>query len=164
LAIAHREGNRGILDCVRERSPPFSPDNVVDEFASILRTYRCSVVNGDKYGGEFPRELFHKRGITYRPSERSKSELYLELLPLINSRRVDLLDDRKSIAQLVGLERRTARSGKDSIDHAPGAHDDRINSIDGSLVLAASGAGGMHISDEVLRMAAMPPPYSTRFY
>ena len=41
--------------------------------------------------------------MTYTPSERSKSELYVELLPLINSRRVDLLDDRKSIAQLVGL-------------------------------------------------------------
>jgi hypothetical protein len=165
LGISHREGNRAILDCVRERSPPFSPDNVVDEFASILRTYRCSVVHGDRYGGEFPRELFQKRGVSYRPSERSKSEFYIELLPLINSRRVDLLDDKKSIAQLVGLERRTARSGKDSIDHAPGGHDDRINAIAGSLVMAASGGGGMHISDETLRMAAMPSHgFSPRFY
>jgi hypothetical protein len=165
LAISHREGNKTVLDLVRERSPPFSPDNVVDEFASILRTYRCSVVHGDKYGGEFPRELFQKRGVTYRTSERSKSELYGELLPLINSRRVDLLDDKKSIAQLIGLERRTARSGKDSIDHAPGGHDDKINSIAGALVMAAAGGGGMHISDETLRMAAMPPGgFSPRFY
>jgi hypothetical protein len=86
-------------------------------------------VTGDRYAGEFPRELFRKCGVTYTPAERSKSELYVELLPLINSRRVDLLDDRKAIAQLCGLERRTSRVGKDSIDHGPGAHDDRINSI-----------------------------------
>jgi hypothetical protein len=156
LAIAHREGNRGILDCVRERSPPFSPEAVVDEFASLLKSYRCSVVHGDKYGGEFPRELFQKRGITYRPSERSKSELYVELLPLINSRRVDLLDDRKSIAQLVGLERRTARSGKDSIDHAPGAHDDRINAVAGSLVMATAGRAPMRFTEEARDVLSGP--------
>ena len=93
--------------------------------------------------------------MTYRASERSKSELYVELLPAINSRRVDLLDDRKTIAQLVGLERRTARSGKDSIDHAPGGHDDLINAVAGSLVLAAT-RRGFDISDETLRLAALP--------
>ena len=144
-----------MLDCVRERTPPFSPEAVVDEFAAILKTYRCATVSGDKYAGEFPRELFQKRGVTYRPSERSKSELYVELLPLINSRRVDLLDDRKAIAQLVGLERRVSRAGKDSIDHAPGGHDDRINSIAGSLVLATR-PQGLNISDEDLRLAALP--------
>lgn len=37
-------------------------------------------------------------------------------------------------AQLCGLERRTARSGKDSIDHAPGGHDDLVNAVAGVLV------------------------------
>ena len=33
LAIAHRDkDDRGILDAVRERRPPFSPDDVVQEF------------------------------------------------------------------------------------------------------------------------------------
>jgi hypothetical protein len=81
-----------VLDCVRERSPPFSPADVVDEFASILKTYRCAVVHGDKYGGEFPRELFQKRGVTYQPSERSKSEIYTEFLPLINSSGTSAMD------------------------------------------------------------------------
>ncbi len=119
--------------------------------------YRGGLVTGDRYAGEFPRELFRKRGIAYRPAERSKSDLYVELLPLINSRRVDLLDDRKAISQFVGPERRTARSGKDSIDHAPGAHDDRINSIAGALVSAAQGAGFLRISDATMRLAALPP-------
>ena len=33
-----------------------------------------------------------------------------------------------------GLERRTHRSGKDSIDHAPGGHDDLANAVAGALV------------------------------
>ena len=38
LAIAHRtDDGRGILDCVRERRPPFSPDAVVEEFAALLK-------------------------------------------------------------------------------------------------------------------------------
>jgi len=80
---------------------------------------------------------------------------------------VDLLDDRKAIAQLIGLERRTARSGKSVTDHAPGGHDDRINSIAGSVVMAASGAGGLNISDEAiaqLRAAMMRPAQSQFLY
>lgn len=42
-----------------------------------------------------------------------------------------MLDHPKLINQLCGLERRTARGGKDSIDHAPGAHDDVANSVAG---------------------------------
>jgi hypothetical protein len=164
LALAHRERDgRIVLDAVRERQPPFSPEAVVSEFAATLRAYRCASVTGDKYAGEFPRELFRKCGVTYTPAERSKSELYVELLPLINSRRVDLLDDRKAIAQLVGLERRTSRVGKDSIDHAPGAHDDRINSIAGAVVTAAA-YSPMVISDEVLEYARQMPHRHNIFY
>jgi hypothetical protein len=41
-------------------------------------------------------------------------------------------------AQIVGLERRTARGVRDSVDHAPGAHDDvanAANSGDGRTLL-----------------------------
>jgi hypothetical protein len=53
---------------------------------------------------------------------------------LLNSGKIALLDHPRLIAQLCGLERRTARSGKDSIDHAPGAHDDLANAVAGALV------------------------------
>jgi hypothetical protein len=39
------------------------------------------------------------------------------------------------VAQLCGLERRTARGGRDSIDHGPGAHDDLASAAAGALVL-----------------------------
>jgi hypothetical protein len=44
------------------------------------------------------------------------------------------------LVQLVGLERRTARGGRDSIDHAPGAHDDLANAVAGLTAVAKRGA------------------------
>jgi len=104
------------FDCVREVKPPFSPESLVAEYAALLKTYR-------RYAGESPREQFRKHGIDYLPSDKSKSELYGALLPLLNSRRVDLLDNKRLTSQLLGLERRTARGGRDSIDHAPSGHE-----------------------------------------
>jgi len=65
------------------------------------------------------------------------------LLGAINSRRVRLPDHSRLVQQLVGLERRTARSGKDSIDHAPGGHDDVCNAVAG-LCAAALGQYGSY--------------------
>jgi hypothetical protein len=42
------------------------------------------------------------------------------------------------VSQLHGLERRTARGGKDSIDHGPGQHDDVANAVAGAIVLASA--------------------------
>jgi hypothetical protein len=86
---------------------------------------------GDRYGGEFPREQFRKRGISYVCCEKVKSDLYRDLLPIINSGRIVLPKSDRLLNQLTGLERRTARSGKDSIDHAPGGRDDCANALAG---------------------------------
>jgi hypothetical protein len=137
IAIAHRDRDgRGVLDAVRERRPPFSPDDVVVEFSELLKGYGIRTVTGDRYGGQWPSERFRAHGIEYAPSEKSKSDIYRDLLPLLNSGKIELLDLPQLATQLVGLERRTARSGKDSIDHAPGAHDDVANSVSGALLLA----------------------------
>ena len=34
MAIVHRDGQRAVLDALRERRPPFAPDSVVQEFAA----------------------------------------------------------------------------------------------------------------------------------
>src|SRR5688500_2411018 len=95
VAVAHGEERDGqvvaVLDAVRERRPPFSPEQVVAEFAELLKSYRVDRVVGDRYAGEWPREQFRKHGVEYEPSERTKSDLYRELLPLVNSARVELL-------------------------------------------------------------------------
>jgi hypothetical protein len=142
LGIAHMQGERFIHDVVRERRAPFSPEAVVGEFADTLKAYGIARVYGDRYAGEWPREAFRKCGIEYLVASKTKSDLYLGLLPLLNSGRVELLDDKRLVAQLCSLERRTSRAGKDSIDHVPGGKDDVINSVAGSVVLAADAAAG----------------------
>ena len=137
MAIAHQEREVAVVDCVRERRPPFSPEAVVEEYCGLLRSYGLHEVTGDSYGGPWPAEQFGKRNITYRPSECAKSEIYLESLPLLNGGRVDLLDNERLVAQICGLERRTARGGRDSVDHGPGGHDDLANAVLGAAHLAA---------------------------
>ena len=138
LAIAHQEKTgRAVLDCVRERKPPFNPDDVVSEFAATLKTYRVGTVTGDRYAGEWPPERFQAHGIGYTSAERTRSEYYLELLPLLNGGRVELLDHLRLINELCNLERRTARGGRDSIDHPPNGRDDVVNAAAGALVAAA---------------------------
>jgi hypothetical protein len=131
LAIAHRDGDRAVLDAVRERRAPFSPDDVVLEFVATLRSFGITEVQGDRYGGEWPGERFLAHAITYVPAERPKSDLYRDLLPALNAHRVELLDLPRLAAQLCALERRTARGGRDTIDHPPGAHDDVANCVAG---------------------------------
>jgi hypothetical protein len=127
LAIAHKEGSTVVLDAIREQKPPFSPEATVEAFARLLKAYRCTSVFGDRYAGEWPREVFHRHSINYLPADKSKSDIYLDFLPLVNSSAVDLLDNDRMLHQLVSLERRTARGGRDSIDHPRGAHDDVAN-------------------------------------
>jgi len=165
LAVAHAEGDLGVLDAVREVRPPFSPDSVVAEFSDLLKTYGITTVVGDRYAGEWPRERFGVHGITYVPSERVKSDVYRETLAPINGGRVALLDVAILRAQLQGLERRVARGGRDSIDHAPGGHDDVANAALGalSLVVAARPRPQGHISPSIFSApAALPRTAATR--
>ena len=141
LGIAHLGKDKAVLDLVREIEAPFSPEQAVSEFAAMLKAYRISEVTGDHYAGEWPREQFAKHGVNYRIAEKSRSEIYLEFLPALMSGQVELLDNARLTTQLVSLERRTARSGRDSIDHAPGSHDDLSNAAAGALTFALSDAG-----------------------
>jgi hypothetical protein len=86
---------------------------------------------GDKYAGQWVPSAFASHGIQFEQSARAKSDLYLDLLPLINSRSVELLEHPRLASELIGLERRTARSGRDSVDHSPGGHDDVANAVAG---------------------------------
>lgn len=136
LAIAHKEGKTALLDVLREVKPPFSPEQVVQEFSDLLKKYRLTKVYGDRYGGEWPREQFRNNGINYEIARKSRSDIYVDVLPLINSTSINLLDDKKLIAQLCTLERKTSTRGKDVIDHPPGGHDDLANAACGAIDLA----------------------------
>jgi hypothetical protein len=114
LAIAaSKEGEndepRAQLVCVREFRPPFDPGLVIGEICRTLVDYGVDVVYGDRYAGEFPPEHFRNAGVRYEVSEKSKSEIYRDALPLLNSGRIDLLDDRCLVTQICRLERRVAQ-------------------------------------------------------
>lgn len=136
MAIAHLDEatGRGILDFVREIRPPFAPSEVVATFCEDFARYRVYKIQGDRYAAQWPVEQFAINGVIYEQSEVVKSDLYRDFLPALNSRRIQLLDNTRLINQLLGLERRTVRGGRDSIDHVPGANDDIINAAVGALL------------------------------
>jgi hypothetical protein len=141
LAIAHREPNGiVVLDLLYERHAPFNPSEVVAEIAALLKTYHCSSVTGDKYAAKWVIEAFAKVGINYRHSDRDRSAVYLDVLPLFTSGRARLIDNTRLVAQFAGLERRTFPTGRDRIDHGPGqaSRDDACNAAAGALVLASA--------------------------
>jgi hypothetical protein len=144
MAIAHREGRKVVLDVIREQTAPFDPETVTDSFCVDLKRYKVSQVKGDHYAGEWPRARFRKNGIRYDPSDKTRSDIYRDVLPMFTSGELELLQHPVLKTQLVNLERRVSRAGKDSIDHPPGGHDDVANSVSGVCVMLA-GKASMNI-------------------
>ncbi len=134
LSIAHREKDKIVQDLLRRTRSPFNPQVVVKEYVDLLRQYNVREVTGDRYAGAWVSQSFEDNGIRYIASEKSKSDLYLNFEPLLAQGKVELLDDRILFNELRMLERRTGRSGKDSVDHPPRGSDDSANSTAGVIV------------------------------
>src|SRR3984893_15397979 len=121
-----------------------------------LKNYRITQVEGDKYGAEFVQEQFRLNAIRYVESEKTTSDYFAGLLPILTSGRTRLLDHKRLASQLCSLERRTSRVGaKDSIGHPPGGHDDLCANVAGLMVRLAA-KRPMIISDKILQCAAAP--------
>jgi len=140
IAIGHSEDGVVVIDALRERKSPFNPDDVTREFADLLKSYRVTKIQGDRYAGEWPADRFRAHAIDYETAPKPKSDLFRDPLPLVNSHKIALLDDPTLIAQIVGLERKTTRGGRDSIDHAPNAADDLANSVAGVAAILSADA------------------------
>lgn len=134
LCICHKENDIAVVDMVRGLKG--TPSAIVAEYAIILKAYKISEVRGDRYGGSWPADEFKKHGIKYAPSEKNKSEMYVDALPMFNSGALEIPNDQATINQLTNLERRTSRTGRDTVDHPIGGHDDRANVIAGAVLLA----------------------------
>jgi hypothetical protein len=66
-------------------------------------------------------EQFKLNGVRYVESDKTTSDYFAGLLPILTSGRTRLLDHKRLASQLCSLERRTSRVGAtDSIGHAPG--------------------------------------------
>lgn len=135
MAIGHLEGDIAVVDLIRAQKG--TPAAIVAEYAGILKAYDIRSVTSDRYAGSWPADEFARHGISVKHSEKSKSELYIDALPRINSQCAEIPPDEKLINQLCCLERRTSRAGRDSIDHPQGGHDDRANVVAGVIAQCA---------------------------
>jgi len=178
LAISSYDSDsqRAILNGVWAWNPPFNVESVTEAVAVVLKRFSITQVKGDHYGGRYPRDLFSRHGITYTPSDLDRSSIYLEVLPLLRSGRVDLPESLKGCEfnlvdgvphatkvdvahrmrqQFTQLERKVTGKGKEIVDHPRGKHDDVVNSACGAILMA--GVRGKRVIQKVEAAAAWTP-------
>jgi hypothetical protein len=83
----------------------------------------------NRWRGEWPREAFAKHGIVYEAAPKAKYDVYRDCC------HCSIVADYRS-AQFAALECRTARGGRDSLDHPPHSHDDLANAVAVAILVA----------------------------
>lgn len=140
IAVRHPDTDKAVIAALHEIKSA-DTEHVVREFASLLREYGLGEAWSDRYGSRWVMDAFEREGIRLRYSPKSRSDIYINALHAMRSRRVELLDQPRLRNQLLALQRRTTTGGRDIVDHPSGAHDDVANAACGALVLAAEEAG-----------------------
>jgi hypothetical protein len=157
-AISHKERDTVILDLAHEIKPPFNPQSATAEVSALFKSYGVHTVKADRYAAGFSVEAFARNGITLKHSERDRSEIYVDALPLFTAGRARLIDNKKLVTQFASLERRTSPGGKDRIDHARDSHDDLCNAAALAMVEVATGRAPMVFSEAFFARARQPSP------
>jgi hypothetical protein len=127
LCIGHREGNLCVIDVVRGTVGQFDPYETTQEYAALCTEYGIHTVTGDAYGREWVAGAWRKAGKSYIKSERVKAEIYMESMPTWTRGLARIPDHARLVRELRLLERRTHRSGKDTIEHPKNGRDDYAN-------------------------------------
>jgi hypothetical protein len=153
-AVAHKENAAAVLDCLIEIKAPFNPDSATADIAKTLKSYNIHRTTADRYAAQWVVAAFARHNITLAHSERDRSQIYLDCLPLFSSGRARLVDSQRLVSQFAALERRTFPTGKDRVDHGRSGHDDCCNAAAGALVLAVGGRKQMVITDRALALSA----------
>lgn len=143
-AIAHPNGECIVVDAVRYWPAPHDPLVVAREMAGFLASYGLNSAEADQYAAEFARSAYREAGVELIAAECSRSEAYLHVLPMFTTGRIEIPDDPRLRRELLALERRTGRNGKDTVDHPPHGHDDCANAV----ALAAHRAARRAIAGE----------------
>jgi hypothetical protein len=143
VCVAHQEKDSGriIADAVRGTRPPFDPNEVTRGYAELCKQYRITALHGDNYSASWVETAFKDAGLRYIVSDKPKSQLYLESLPLFTRQAISLPDHPQLLRELRLLERQTHRSGKDTVDHGRRGSDDFANAVCGCATFAARRRG-----------------------
>src|SRR5262249_26856630 len=137
LGIGHKQGDAYVIDVVRGTSGKFDPQSVTEEYAKLCRQYRVRTVVGDNYAREWVAGAWRRLGFEYVRSPQPKGAIYLESLPVFTRGLARLPDHARLVRELRLLERRTHRSGKDTVEHPRNGHDDHANVACGVFSLLA---------------------------
>lgn len=144
FAISERaKGGTAVLCLVRERKPRFVPAQVISELAELCKTFGISEIQSDKYAVGFHAAEWRNHGIKFIACERTTSENYLHLLPLLLAGRARLLDNATLRSQLSSLERRVGAGDHETVSHPAyaSAHDDVACAAAGAISLASKRGG-----------------------
>ncbi|MGB6662330.1 MAG: hypothetical protein WBE90_25425 [Xanthobacteraceae bacterium] len=125
--------------------------------AELCKAYHVGEVVGDHFAGEWVASAWRETGVSYIKSDIAKSQIYLELIPLFARGLVRLPDDARLLRELRQLERRSHRSGRDTVDHPKHLNDDLINAAAGALLQASAGVAGLWRRSDLL-VADLPVP------
>ena len=150
LAVAHREGEKIIVDAVRAWKGDIAA--VAGEIADVVKSYGLSSVMGDNYGADVTVTSLARVGVEYqpRPSGYDKSRLYLELVAPVLGGRVTFPNDPALMRELRSLDRRRGFGGRDKVDARGGAgRDDRANAAAGAVWLAGNEEEGVIAAPDV---------------
>ncbi len=144
--VNHWENGRVVVDLINGRGRRFMRgvdlQGTVRACCNDVRPYGALEVMGDHYGGEWPPEAFRREGMGYKVAEKSKSDLYIELIPLFLAGKIEIPPDPELVRQLKLLQRRTGSQGRDIIEKPKGSHDDRANVL--AVGVAALGLEILH--------------------
>jgi hypothetical protein len=157
ICVAHVENGRVIADAIQGRKPPFDPASVATDFAILAREFGCRTIVGDAFSGDWVANAFRSAGVEYQRAEKTRSEIYLECLPLFSRGLVNIPDHPQLLRELRLLERRTTRLGRDLVDHGSGGSDDYANALCGALVLAGTHRSLVFTAEMVAQVRAHPP-------
>ena len=144
VAVAHKDhdGNKLILDYLREFKAPFSPSVFLDAVAAVADRYRISDCWADGFAKGLVGDRLKDHNKRFCDAPLVKSAIYAEILSWLNSYSVIMLDSQRLRSQLLSLDRRPGAAGKEIIEHPRRlhAHDDVANAACGALMLAAAAA------------------------
>ena len=149
-----------MIDALRGTTGKFDPQAVTRDYAELCSAYRVHTVMGDAYAREWVAGAWRDARKRYVQSPRPKGELYLESLPIFTRGLIRFADHTKLVRELRLLERRTHRSGKDTVEHPRNGHDDYANAVCG--VLAGETRRPLIVTDAALQRIRMSGLFSAR--
>ena len=150
LCIAHKDGERCIIDLVKVRYGPFDPYKITRGYAALCQQYGITRIVGDNYAKEWVQSAWRDAGLVFVLSYLTASEQNGEAEPIFARGLIELPLLEAMIQEFRLLERDLGSSNvKEKIGHPRGVKDDMANAICGCLRLLTKPGINWNFVDDV---------------